>query len=119
VAKQFSYAACQTRSERDPKCAYYELTVSFDFAGTYKAHVMAFDNAATQLVPLTQEELLFEVKGLGDMALPVRSMSASSISWAESLRDRDAALPLFDKNLAQTVIPSLPPPLNTRPLSSL
>ncbi|ELR16378.1 FGGAP repeat domain containing protein [Acanthamoeba castellanii str. Neff] len=39
------------------------------------------------------------------MTLPVRSMLPSSISWADSLRDRDAALPLFDKNLAQTVIP--------------
>ncbi|ELR16382.1 uncharacterized protein ACA1_047520 [Acanthamoeba castellanii str. Neff] len=40
------------------------------------------------------------------MTLPVRSMLPSSISWAESLKDRDAALPLFDKNLAQTVSPN-------------
>jgi hypothetical protein len=79
--------------------------MSFDFAGTYKARVLAIDNDI-QLVQLNQRELNFEVKGLGDMALPVRSMSESSISWAESLRDRDEALPLFDKNLAQTVPPS-------------
>ena len=102
VAKQFSYAACQTRSERDPKCAYYELTVSFDFAGTYKAHVMAFDNAATQLVPLTQEELLFEVKGLGEITVPVPELAETSISWADHLANRNT-LGSFDTALAQTV----------------
>jgi hypothetical protein len=103
VAKQFRYSGCRT-NERDPACAFYEFTMSFDFAGTYKAKVMALAQA-TQLAQI-QKDLIFVVQGLGDMALPVSPASASSISWAESLRDRDAALPLFDKNLAQTV-PSL------------
>jgi hypothetical protein len=78
--------------------------MSFDFAGTYKAKVMAFAQAT--LLAQIQKELVFSVQGLGDMALPVAPASASSISWAENLRDRDEALPLFDKNLAQTVPPS-------------
>jgi hypothetical protein len=104
VAKQFRYSGCRT-NERDPACAFYEFTMSFDFAGTYIARVLAIVNGI-ELVQLNQKVLNFEVKGLGDMALPVSPASASSISWAESLRDRNAALPLFDKNLAQTV-PSL------------
>jgi hypothetical protein len=104
VAKQFRYSTCGA-NVRDPTCAYYEFTVSFDFAGTYQATVLAFAEA-TWLVELNKKELTFEVRGLGDMALPVPSMLKSSISWADSLRDREAALPLFDTNLAQTVSPN-------------
>jgi hypothetical protein len=104
VAKQFRYSTCGA-NVRDPTCAYYEFTVSFDFAGTYQATVLAFAEA-TWLVELNKKELTFEVRGLGDMALPVPSMLKSSISWADSLRNRDAALPLFDTNLAQTVSPN-------------
>jgi hypothetical protein len=53
-------------------------------------------------VSINKAEVIFDVKGLGEVALPVPSRAPSSIAWADQLKDR-TKIPLFNKGLAQLV----------------
>ena len=76
--------------------------MSFDFAGRFKANVYTTDPSSLALVTINKAEVIYDVKGLGEVALPVPSRAPSSISWADKLKDR-TEIPMFDKNLAQLV----------------
>lgn len=104
MTKAFKYSACRT-NPANPTCAYYEITVSFDFSGIFKAHVRTTDPDTLNLININKGELIFDVKGLGSATLPVPDNEASNIAWADSLKDR-TAMPLFDKGLAQLISPN-------------
>jgi hypothetical protein len=80
-----------------PECSYYELEVSFDLSGVYLAQVFYFAPDDTTLVKMG-DVLRFEVRGFGEVTLPVPPPSAS---MANQLTDVE--LPLFDTALSQTV----------------
>jgi hypothetical protein len=64
--------------------------------------VYTTDPSSLALVTINKAEVIYDVKGLGEVALPVPSRAPSSISWADKLKDR-TEIPMFDKNLAQLV----------------
>jgi hypothetical protein len=100
-AKAFRYSECRRKPD-NPQCAYYELTMSFDFAGRFKGNVYTTDPSSLALVTINKAEVIYDVKGLGEVALPVPSRAPSSIAWADKLKDR-TDIPMFDKTLAQLV----------------
>jgi hypothetical protein len=106
ITKHFHFENCLVNSI-DPECAYYELEVAFDLSGTYLAQVFYFAPDETTLIKLG-DVLTFEVRGFGEATLPVPPPTASSITWADTLADREE-LPLFDAPLAQTVRSSSSP----------
>jgi hypothetical protein len=105
VARSFSFSDCLVNA-RNPECAYFEYKLSFDLAGTYRAHVLYFQPTALAFVGSPLE---LEVKGLGEITVPVPELADTSISWADHLANRDT-LASFDTALAQTVRACLRPP---------
>lgn len=101
MEKTFFYQDCKS-NPYDVTCAYYELTVSFDFAGTYHANVYSTDPSTYSLDMLNSGPVAFTITGLTSPTQGPPKTLASSIDWATDLANR-SDIGQFDIALSQKV----------------